>query len=231
MLAQWLAPDNVDEFLQNVLQKQPYARPGAAATALPLLQWSTLDGVLGSQRPLDVMTVSQGQLVDVPMPRSSGDVQRLMRRGVSTVIRASEQHDADLAALAAAFGQAVPGEVHVQLYATPGGSNSYGWHYDFEHVFIAQTRGIKDYYFRENTVATHTALGDQLDFTVFRDERSPLFSSQLVAGDWLYIPARWWHLVKCVEDSLSISIGVMPPEELRAAKRLPRGWSGLTTRP
>jgi 50S ribosomal protein L16 3-hydroxylase len=226
MLAQWLAPVDLSTFLQHTLQKQPYAQAGTAAVALPLLQWATLEKVLGSGRPLDVLTVCRGELVDVPRPRSLADVRRLMGVGVSVVVRASEQHDPGLADLARSFREALPGEVHIQLYATPGGSNSYGWHYDFEDVFIAQTAGIKDYFFRENTVAQGTVLGDRLDFTCFRQERTPLFSSRLEPGDWLYIPARWWHLVKCVEESLSISVGVMGPEALRSASRLPAGWSG-----
>src|SRR5438045_1164509 len=76
------------------------------------------------------------------------------------------------------------------------------------------------------TVATDTALGERLDFTSVRAERSPMFSARLAAGDWLYLPPRWWHLVKCVEESLSISVGVMPPGELRGARRLPSGWTG-----
>jgi ribosomal protein L16 Arg81 hydroxylase len=58
-----------------------------------------------------------------------------------------------------------------------------------------------------------------------------MFSSRLVAGDWLYLPARWWHLVKCVEDSLSISVGVMAPEDLQRARHLPPGWTGARPRP
>jgi 50S ribosomal protein L16 3-hydroxylase len=173
------------------------------------------------------MTVAGGVMVDVPCPRSLDGLRALMRRGVSVVVRAGERHDPGLAGLAAAFGEALPGgEVHIQLYATPGGTNAYGWHYDFEDVFIAQTAGAKDYYFRDNTVARDTVLGDDLDFTRFRLERSPIYSSRLLAGDWLYIPARWWHLVKGLEDSLSISIGVMPAEAFRQARRIPPGWTG-----
>ena len=36
-----------------------------------------------------------------------------------------------------------------------------------------------------------------------------LMQARLIAGDWLYVPRRWWHLVLCAEDSLSISVGVM----------------------
>ncbi len=231
LFPEWLPPLDVATFRQTFLGKQPFAQPGAARAAVPLFGWETIDRVLRSDLPLDVLTPSRGQLVDVPQPRCLADVQRLMKLGVSVVVRASERHDPALAALAASFADVVPGEVHVQLYVTPGGTNSYGWHYDFEHVFIAQTLGAKDYYFRDNTVARDTVLGDALDFQIFREEKSPLFSARLLPGDWLYIPARWWHLVKCAEDSLSISVGVMPPEAFRTAKRLPPGWTGMAESP
>jgi ribosomal protein L16 Arg81 hydroxylase len=228
MFPSWLAPLDLSMFLETHLQKQPFASAGAAKGAVSLFGWDTLDRVLRSEAPLDVLTVRSGQLVDAPPPRSVDDARALMRFGVSVVVRGTERNDPGLAALAGSFRDVLPGEVHVQLYATPGGTNSYGWHYDFEDVFIAQTLGVKDYYFRENTVARETRLGEALDFTVFRQERSPLYSSRLEAGDFLYLPSRWWHLVKCAVDSLSISVGVMPREELRTARRLPPGWTGDT---
>jgi ribosomal protein L16 Arg81 hydroxylase len=133
-----------------------------------------------------------------------------MAQGISTVVQASEYYDQGLQELADAFARLLPGKVHVQLYATPGGAHSYGWHYDFEDVFIAQTLGVKDYYLRDNTVARHTRVGQRLDFTCIRAETSKLMSARLVTGDWLYIPHRWWHLVKCVDSALSISVGIMP---------------------
>jgi hypothetical protein len=226
MLPEWLAPDDVRWFELNHLGKSPCARPGAASDALPCCTWQTLVDVLRSEGPVDVLTVAGGETVQLPRPRSRVELSRLMQMGVSVVVRSAELADPGLARLAERFERVLPGEVHVQLYATPAGTNSYGWHYDFEDVFIAQTAGVKDYYFRPNTVALDAVLGDRLDFTRFRDERSPLMSARLIAGDWLYLPARWWHLVKCVEDSLSISVGVMSPAELRRARRLPPGWTG-----
>jgi ribosomal protein L16 Arg81 hydroxylase len=44
-----------------------------------------------------------------------------------------------------------------------------------------------------------------------REERSPLMTARLVAGDFLYLPCGWWHMATCVDDSLSISIGLLPP--------------------
>jgi len=227
VLKTWLAPRDLAWFRAAHFGRLPFAAPGAAAAAVPLLDWDTVDRVLGSElRPLDLMTVASGRLIEAPPPRHRDDVARLMRLGVSVVVRGSEAHDDRLRALADDFEQTLDGETHVQLYVTPGGTHSYGWHYDFEDVFIAQTAGVKDYYFRENTVARDAVLGDALDFGAFRGESSPLLSARLVPGDWLYIPATWWHLVKCAEDSLSISVGVMPSEAVRRARRLPAGWTG-----
>src|SRR4051794_33673079 len=226
MLAEWLTPEDTSWFVAHHLNKAPYARPAAATDVVPLFTWETLDRVLASEAPLDLLTVARGELMRAPRPRSRADVRRLLQAGVSVVVRAAEIHDDGLARLAARFEKVLPGEVHVQLYVTPAGTNSYGWHYDFEDVFIAQTAGQKDYYFRQNTTARHTRLGDQLDFTSVRNETSPIYQSRLLSGDWLYIPSTWWHLVKCVEESLSISVGVMPPEALRDARRLPAGWTG-----
>jgi ribosomal protein L16 Arg81 hydroxylase len=75
-----------------------------------------------------------------------------MARGIGVVIRRAERNHPDLAALAAAFVRNLPGEVHLQLFVTPAGTNNFGWHYDVEDVFIVQTAGAKDCYFRENTV-------------------------------------------------------------------------------
>ena len=228
MLTEWLAPHDFSWFAEHHLGRAPHAVPGAAAGAIPLFGEGTIDRVLGSsRRPLDVLTVSAGKMVETPPPRSAADVARLGADGVSVVVRGAEAHDDGLSGLAQSFASLVPGEVHVQLYMTPASTNSYGWHYDFEHVFIAQTAGVKDYYFRANTVALDTRLGEPLDFSVFRRETSPILAARLVAGDWLYLPPRWWHLVKCVERSLSISTGVMPPEALQTASRLPAGWTGL----
>jgi 50S ribosomal protein L16 3-hydroxylase len=227
MFESWLGPLDLPTFLARHLGKHPLANQGTAGPLAPLLTWQTLGHIVASPRvPLDLVTVASGRLVDVPAPRSLGAVRGLMERGVSVVVRASEEHDPGLAALAASFPENLGGETHVQVYATPAGTHSYGWHYDFEDVFIAQMAGEKDYYFRANTVALDTRLGDQLDFSGFRKETQPIMAAKLIAGDTLYVPARWWHLVKCTQDSLSISVGVMPEAALREARRLPAGWSG-----
>jgi 50S ribosomal protein L16 3-hydroxylase len=209
MLREWLSPVPVADFVRTHLGRQPSARPGAAAGVIQSFDWEVLEQVLAT-RPPDILIARAGRLVNAPVPGDLRAARKLMSQELGIVIRNSERQHAGLAALAQAFALDLPGEVHVQLYVTPAGTQTFGWHFDLEDVFIAQTVGVKDYYFRENTVAPSVAPGSPLDFSSVRQETSPLFTSQLIAGDWLYIPRRWWHLVSSVEDSLSISIGVLP---------------------
>lgn len=214
VLQQWLASTPVQTFIAECLGKQPVAMPGTARGALPLLDWDVLDCILGRCRPADVLVVARGEMLSAPPPRSLAEARALMRRGVGLVLRRGERHDQGLAQFAASLARDLPGRVHVQLFVTPGGTHGFGWHWDHEDVFIAQTAGVKDYYFRDNTVDRHTPVGEQPDFTRFRDERSPLATARLIAGDFLYLPSRWWHMARCVEDSLSISAGVFPAPPL-----------------
>jgi 50S ribosomal protein L16 3-hydroxylase len=82
--------------------------------------------------------------------------------------------------------------------------------YDCEEAFYRTDRGIKDYYLRANTVAPVRDMPERPDFSAGLREKSPLLSARLIPGDWLYIPAPWWHLVRSLEDALSLSIGVRP---------------------
>lgn len=209
MLREWLGPMSVSEFMGRHLGSMPHAQPGSAARAIRWFDWGVLERVLAS-RPPDMLVAARGRLIDAPPPRSLADVRGLMRAGLGLVIRKSERQDEQLAQLARDFARDLPGEVHIQLYVTPAGTQTFGWHYDWEDVFIAQTVGSKDYQFRDNTVARDAPFSTRPDFSRVRRETSPLFGALLVPGDWLYIPRRWWHLVRSLEDSLSISIGVLP---------------------
>ena len=209
MLRHWLAPQEVQDFVGCQLGVSPFARPGAALSMLPSFAWDALDQLLGAQPGPDVLVARRGRLVGVPTPRNEADARRLMARELGIVIRKAEHHHPGLADLAREFAADLPGQVHVQVYATPAGTCTFGWHYDVEDVFIVQVSGSKDYHMRANTVARH-ATDANPDFSIVRAETSQLMSARLIPGDWLYIPARWWHLVHSVEDALSISIGVLP---------------------
>jgi ribosomal protein L16 Arg81 hydroxylase len=208
MLQQWLSPTPVAEFVRTHLRQQPAARPDAARLAMPRFDWNTLDRVLRVEPEPDLIVIAKGKPVEGPAPRSLADVRALMKNGVGLVIRRAERLDPGLTELAASFARDLPGEVHLQLFVTPAETHGFSWHYDFEDVFIVQTDGAKEYFFRENTVDLDTPSGGQPDFTRIRTEKSDVGSARLEPGDWLYLPRRWWHVAHCVRDSLSISVGV-----------------------
>lgn len=210
MLRDWLGPTPLDTFLNESLQRQPLAAPQTTRAALPLFDWSTFDSLLQIGPAVDLLIVAGGREVDAPRPRNLQQARALMRRGIGFSIRHSEEHDPGLARVAAGFATDLPGVVHVQLFITPGATHGFGWHYDGEDVFIAHTAGIKDYYFRANTVVAADPKGSPDFAALFRRETSPIMTARLGAGDFLYLPSRWWHVAKCVEDSLSISVGVFP---------------------
>ena len=208
MLQQWLSPTPVAEFVRTHLHRQPWAQPSAAISAVPRFGWETLDRVLRVEPEPDLIVIAGGKPVDTASPRSLAEVKVLMEKGIGLVIRRAERLDPGLAELATAFEADLPGEVHLQLFVTPAETHGFSWHYDFEDVFIAQTEGAKEYFFRENTVDLKTPHDAQPDFARVSSEVTPIATARLEPGDWLYVPRRWWHVAHCVRDSLSISVGV-----------------------
>lgn len=216
MLGAWLGTLSIEEFSARYLQREPIAQPGTTHAAVPLLDWDVLDRVLASEAPRpDVLVVAGGKLLPWPAPRCATEARAYMRMGVGLAMRHTQHCHPNLRAVADAFETDV-GEAQVQVFVTPASTHGFSWHYDDEDVFIAQTAGTKDYYFRANTVAAD-CLADASVFGRFHEETSPLCTATLVPGDFLYIPARWWHMAVCREDSLSISVGVFPRTASRAA--------------
>lgn len=221
MLRRWLAPAPLEDFFNVHFGRAPLALPGAARDVLAWFDWPVLDRLLDASDPRpDVLVASRGRLVDTPEPRTLAEARLSMAREQGVVIRRAERHEPRLAELARAFADDLPGRVQVQVYATPAGTQAFGWHFDAEDVFIVQVVGTKDYYMRDNTVARSVAVSSA-DFGLVRHETSPLLVARLIPGDWLYIPARWWHLVHSVADALSISIGVFPDRTRRPQSDAP----------
>src|SRR5690606_22824859 len=151
------------------------------------------------------------RLLPIAAPRSYAELRPLFAHGIGLCMRRAERSHPQLERVASAFRAL--GETHVQIFATPGGTHGFGWHYDDEDVFLVQTLGAKEYFFRPNTVAREPATA--ASFRKFPRESSPVYSARLVAGDFLYVPARWWHMALCEQDALSMSIGVLPTHRCR----------------
>lgn len=202
------------EFVSRIFRRAPFAQPRAASGLVRFLDWSTLDRVLQSASSSeaggdDVLVVRHGRLVPTPVPRSLSAARPLLDAGSSLVVRNAEARDAGMRELRDRFAAALAARARIQLFVTPKGERGFGWHYDAEEVFIVQTMGTKEYFFRENTVNPRPRPQPSYDFAAVREERTPIMACTLIAGDWLYVPRGWWHVATAHEDSLAISIGVL----------------------
>lgn len=206
--AAWLDDVFGGDFRDAHFRKAPLARPGAARAAMPLLTWETVLRLVTAESKPDMMVVRNATLYDVA-PATRAAAEELFRRGCSLVLRRCERHDDGLRALAGAFAERLEGDVSIQIYATPKGFQSFGWHYDCEDVFIAQTQGTKEYFLRRNTVNPRPTLSAMPRDMHYERETTPVIASTLVAADWLYIPRGWWHVARAFDDALSISVGVL----------------------
>jgi 50S ribosomal protein L16 3-hydroxylase len=210
VIASWLGAMPREAFLREHFQRAPLAQPALGRALSPLLNWGTVERLVGARA--DMLLVRNSKLWRDPLPSSFDDVWRLFRDGWSVVLRHTEEHDPGMRAVADAFHRDLPGDVVVQVYATPGDFHSFSWHYDVEDVFIVQTVGTKEYFLRENTVNPRPTLDAMPKDMQYEREVSPVVGATLVAGDCLYIPRGWWHVAKAREDALSISVGVLAPE-------------------
>ena len=202
MLDAWLGTLSLSTFRSEYLRRAPVAQPGTVDPAV--LDWQRLGEILPVAPPRDVLVVARGDLLAYPPPTALDELRAYFRMGIGLALHHTEACHPALRVIADDFARIGPS--HVQMFVTPGGTHGFGWHFDDEDVFIAQTVGVKDYYFRANTVANQTA--EPAAFARHAEETSPLMSATLCAGDFLYLPARWWHMAICRETALSISVGV-----------------------
>lgn len=207
VLSTWLQEDPAT-FLHRHWRKAPIACPGTAHETASRCRWATFHAILG-QRP-DALVADRGAEAAGPAPHDAASLQACFARGHGVVVRRAERHDPGLGELAAELERELSGEVNIQLFATPTGQRSFGWHFDAEDVFIVQSEGGKEYFFRENTVCPEARHQPRPDFARIQGERSDVLAALLTVGDCLYLPSPWWHIAEAREPSLHLSIGVLP---------------------
>jgi ribosomal protein L16 Arg81 hydroxylase len=220
VIQEWLGAVPLRQFLDGAYLQRPFVHASAALEFTPLGGWEVFGRIVAATPPPDTLVVRDGRVLSVAPPRSRSQLEALLATGASLVVRKAERHDPGLASLAAAFAAELQGPATIQLFATPAGHHSFGWHYDAEEVFILQTVGEKEYFFRQNTVNPRPLVETLPRDMAYERETSPCFASTLAAGDWLYLPAGFWHRAHAHQAALSISIGVLPPTLLDALDEL-----------
>ena len=215
LISTWLATQPLEWFLDAHFGREPLVRPATARDAIPLLTWTTVERLVAARA--EMLVIRNGVRRAGQQPLTPSEARNLLDYGYSLVIRGCDRLEAGLRGLAERFALELPGEVGVQAFVTPAGYCTFGWHYDCEDVFIAQTSGQKQYRMRRNTVNPRPRLDAMPHDAHFERETSPMLACTLLPGDWVYVPRGWWHMAYATRDSLSLSVGVLSRDARGAA--------------
>lgn len=197
-------------FLQENWLREPLWRTGTAGELVDLATWERVDELVDHTQ-CDVLCVKDGQAHPGGRPANAAAARALFAQGYSLALRQPDQFDRELAALGRTFVGELFGTLNLHVYCTPAGHGSFGWHCDPEEVFIIQTRGRKRYSLRENTVNPNPLEEAMATAADMKREQSEVIEVELGPGDCLYIPGGWWHTTRAIDESISLSVGILPP--------------------
>ena len=213
VLAQLLGSVSQAAFMQEHFLRLPFALAGGCADFCHCGDWRAASRILSSPGA-DVIVGSAKQRYDGPLPKSLEETKALLAQGLTVGVRHAEKHDAALGNLARQFAADFRAPIDVHLYCTPAGQPGFGWHYDAEDVFVLQTVGKKDWWLRKNTVNPWPLVETLPQDMKYEREIMPAMRCLLAAGDWLYIPAGYWHRTESAEESISLSVGIESPSAM-----------------
>jgi ribosomal protein L16 Arg81 hydroxylase len=201
------------EFLDRYFLKLPCSQPGACRSAASLVDWEAVHRIL-SNPAADVLIGRKGTRWEGPVPQTRAAIEEVLQAGYTIGIRHVQQIDSALREYAEQFERGFAAAADIHLYCTPAGQPGFGWHYDAEDVFVLQTQGDKEWRLRKNTVNPWPLIDAIPANQRYEREIMPVMSCRLAAGDWLYIPAGYWHQTQAGESSISLSIGLRTPTAL-----------------
>ncbi len=211
LLSQMLGNISKKDFVEMHYHSTPFSSPQGARALEGFLSWSLLDEIFRSGHT-DCWLVKNGRLLPPTDSTRAGsltleEAQKGFLQGQTVLVRHAEKAHPRVRALAADFAESF-GDPDVQIYATPPNEEGFDWHFDIEDVFVIQCDGVKEFLLRKNTlepwpVSTASCAGFHRELSFLQ------MSCQLKAGDWLYIPAGYWHKARALTESWHLSVGLM----------------------
>ena len=214
VLEKLLGDISIEVFKRDSLSQRPVAKPGTAREYYKLIGWDLLAEIFATHYK-DCWLVNRGQLTQ---PSATGQLtiesaQAGFSRGETIVIRHSEKAHSGLNKIAREFAAGFAAPVDIQLYCTPEAQEGFDWHYDIEDVFVIQSSGQKEFSLRKNVALekpSSVIIPKNLKELEALSE-GPEFKCLLKAGDFLYIPAGYWHKARALTPSFHLSVGVRLP--------------------
>lgn len=206
-----IAPFSFQKFSTEYLLQKPVSGRFSTKTVRDKFNWRVACEILDSE--YDNCWLAKNGVLAISSKRQQGSVTmeefcRGQIDGYSLVVRHAEIAHINFAEIAGDFAEKFDCPIDVQLYATPQNQEGFGWHFDYEDVFVMQSFGQKEFFLRENTKWNKKPGADQpalFESEIFKEE----LSFVLQPGDWLYIPAGWWHKAHAHSPSYHISVGLL----------------------
>lgn len=221
ILNQLLGKKSLSDFLEKHFNKLPYSSPDSGLGLCHLLNWDVVESIFAEKKSV-LRIVKDGVYFKDNADHTFEEAKNLFTAGNTLLVRYAEKSNPALLEVAKEFETFFRNKVDIQLYCSPGGFNAFGWHYDVEEVFILQTKGSKEYTIRHNTIHPNPLVNSIPKDLRFESEKSDLtMKITLKEGDFLYIPSGWWHKAETLDESMHISIGVMPSSAVRITEALP----------
>ena len=210
LVDQLIEPLSFEEFKATYLFKRPFAAPFKAAQFNGLVSWKLLWEIFANAHN-DCWLPQNGRLPEINGNGrlSFEEAVKAYQDGRTILIRHAEKAHFKLAEIARDFYRTFNDPIDIQLYCTPPRQVGFDWHYDLEEVFVIQCQGEKEFRLFQNkdplAPSGPVVKADDLPAQI----TGPEIRCHLKAGDWLYIPAGYWHMAEAVTPSFHMSVGVM----------------------
>lgn len=220
-LSDIISPYDIDDFYSHIDSQRALLIPRVDSNLCELFSWDTLNEILAT-RPIhspQLMLMKDGEELPSesytslyrfrPWETSSrlrkSSVQALLEAGATMVIRRADELWSPLARLAESMELTFKGRVQINVYASWGDRPGLKVHADDHDVFILQIAGEKRWkIFGRNAP-------DQSRSPMIADQpkSAGAFDDVIHAGNTLYLPKGWWHLVEPMNvASLHLTVGV-----------------------
>jgi len=212
ILEELLYPKSLTDFNTNILFTEPYASPHSGNGFKNLINWNLIHEICRTGHA-DIWLPRQGRLPSDPMlNRGTLKFEQALEHfnlGRTILVRHAERAHIRLEKIASDFEKLFQKPVDIQVYCTPPKEEGFDWHFDFEDVFVIQSHGMKEFRLRKNLLprAELKSVDPTRDFHRLADKTE--LRCLLKEGDWLYIPAGYWHKANAVSTSFHLSVGVM----------------------
>lgn len=210
VLEELLGSLSLREFRDFYLFQRPYASPNTAARFRGLVDWKLLESILAKGHD-DCWLPKNGSLAQAGFEQTGvvtfNEARRGFLEGRTILVRRAERASSELQSVTDDFVGLFGEEVDIQLYCTPKSEQGLGWHYDREDVFIVQSDGEKEFQIRKNTLNPWPVTMPR-DMQFEREVATTEVRCTLSAGDFLYIPAGYWHRARALSDSFHMTVGV-----------------------